>query len=83
VDIQTVKAVVTVAGGIFVIHSKHHIDLAKFKTADAFLHDVSPVIPGYKKIPINHWGRVMYFIVLLTIMLQKNNSCAHIIVFII
>jgi hypothetical protein len=34
---DTVKAVVTVAGGFFVIYIKHHIDLAKLKKAQAYV----------------------------------------------
>jgi hypothetical protein len=34
---DTVKAIVTVAGGFFVIYIKHHIDLVKLKKAEAFV----------------------------------------------
>jgi methyl-accepting chemotaxis protein len=34
---DTVKAVVTVAGGFFIIYIKHHIDLTKIKKAEAFV----------------------------------------------
>jgi hypothetical protein len=34
---DTVKAVVTVAGGFFIIYIKHHIDLAKLKKAQAYI----------------------------------------------
>jgi hypothetical protein len=34
---DTVKAVVTIAGGFFIIYIKHHIDLAKLKKAEAFV----------------------------------------------
>ncbi|EST12214.1 hypothetical protein [Sporolactobacillus laevolacticus] len=34
---DTVKAIVTVAGGFFIIYIKHHIDLAKLKKAEAFV----------------------------------------------
>lgn len=34
---DTVKAVVTVAGGFFVVYIKHHIDIAKLKKAEAYV----------------------------------------------
>jgi hypothetical protein len=40
---DTVKAVVTVAGGFFIIYIKHHIDLAKIKKAEAFVQS-KPVL---------------------------------------
>jgi hypothetical protein len=43
---DTVKAVVTVAGGFFVIYIKHHIDLAKLKKAKAYVESK----PAFEKL---------------------------------